>query len=369
MKNFSKRLSCFILGLTLVLGVGLTSSNNETIDAKATDTSTTIEEVYSMNENASVSNVYGYYVGTINGSSYIMDGELGMMLFKLSASSLWKVGETLLKITSSKLDIYYGVYELTNVKYETSDDVTKADAPITYQITGSEATTDSKLWNRLASVTGVPSDITTTYSAANTTFTIKVNEKDVTVHIKKNEFTNEVYTALKTAQDASTEITVVGITTVYKNAFQLGGMYVVEKDISYTAENFADELLTSTNEACVYSKDNGWVDVSSKLGGTWATLETNFKGKLSSSEQDKLIEATANDNGTNIEKAVNRYLHIVNRYHFANFMGRADVKASNNLFINNENSNVSITVIVLVSVISVSLIIGANLIIRKRKVN
>ncbi len=371
MRNFCKRLAGLSLGLLMALGIGAAVGQHAAINVKADEeTVTTIEDVYSMESKSSVTNVYGYYVGAISGSSYIMDGELGMMLYKKSPESAWKVGETLLKVTKSTLSIYNSVYELTSVTCEVSTDTAKAKVPVTYQITGSEAATDSKLWNRLASATGVPSGITaTSYSAANTTFKIKVGTNDVTVHIKSADYTEDIYNSLKKAQDASTEITVVGITSVYNSKFQLGGMYVIEKDTSYTADKFAEELLSSTDEACTYSKEHSWEDVSSQLGSVWTTLETDFKGKLAATEQTKLVEASAKEDGTTIEKAVHRYIHIVNRYKLANFMNRTDVNKSVSQFVSNSNNNLTISIIILVSIISVSLIVGTTLIIRKRKVN
>ena len=114
------------------------------------------------------------------------------------------------------------------------------------------------------------------------------------------------------------------------------------------------------------NKNNNWKDVSSPLTSVWTTLQdSDHYQKLSIDEKAILINTTANEAGTTIEQAMNRYDHIVARYGLTNFISRTVVAKMNiTNFLTNENSLIPIITIISLSAIT---LIGASLILRKKE--
>ena len=69
---------------------------------------------------------------------------------------------------------------------------------------------------------------------------------------------------------------------------------------------------------------------------SWAQLKTAFNA-LDTADQNTLKNATANENGTDIEKAMARYDYVVAKYGYENFINRASGNSANRM--NNFNSD------------------------------
>lgn len=65
-------------------------------------------------------------------------------------------------------------------------------------------------------------------------------------------------------------------------------------------------------------------------GKSWASLKTAFNA-LSTTDQNTLKNATANESGTDIEKAVARYDYVVAKYSYENFMNRTITSSANRM--------------------------------------
>ncbi len=331
-----------------------------------------IQECYSKADGASCSNVYGLYVGSVNNgaSSIIMNGEYGIMLYKKAPDSSWVENETYLKVTTSSLSIYKNLYELASCTVETVTDATEIAnniAPVvTYNVTGSESSSDLTIANRLCTLTGKVSSGSITVDS-DSTITMTVNSNSVKLFVKKASATSDVKTFFDNA-GTTNEITIQGFTSFY-TSFQVQFKNAVEEVDTYTAENFAQDLLDKTNEACTYSEEHNWSDVKSTLSPIWVTLEgANFYAKLPAAQKTILAESSASTTGTTIEQAMNRYDHIVARYGLNNFIsGRSVVALNYNMFNNFSDSNNIIPIIVVITLVSVSTIVGFILIKRRRE--
>ncbi len=116
-------------------------------------------------------------------------------------------------------------------------------------------------------------------------------------------------------------------------------------------------------------------DNSEDLIYSWSLFEAQYN-KISDGAKEIVKKATANNNGsTYLEKAVARYDHIITRYGSklgvnANFIGREikSTSGTHNILASADNG-LTIAIIVIVSLVSVSSIIGTTIIIRKRKTN
>ena len=329
-----------------------------------------IKECYSKSKGATVTNVYGIYVGGYNNnqSTMIMNGEYGMMLFQTAPKSGWVANETCLKVTTSTLDIYNNLYELKSCTVQvvtTQSEISQNVEPVvTYKITGSESTADLTIANRLSTLTGrVTSG--TVKAGSDSTLHVNVNSHDVQLFVKKATITDEVITYFNEA-GTTKDITVQGFTGFYNSNFQVQFTKVIEEEETYTAELFAQDLLNQTNEACTYSQEHSWADVKSTLSPIWVNLEgENFYAKLPAAQKAILAETIASETGTTIQIAMNRYDHIVARYELNNFISGRSVVSINNHFFNYE-SNDSLIIIVIIATVSVTSI-GAYLFLRKRK--
>ena len=339
-----------------------------------------IKKCYGLKNGDAVSfTVYGLYVGSVNNgqSSIIMNGQYGIMLYRLAPDASWVENETYLAVTSAKINVYNKLYQLVgNTKLsatKVTDQATiesEIEPVVTYTVTGNESSSDLTIANRLSTVTGTVTEITTKNGTGYTesvdnTVTMTVNGNSVTLFVKSGSATAEVGTALNKSLSDSTEITIQCFTSFF-TSFQLMFKSVVPEDPTYTAEQFASDLLSLTNEACTTSQNNNWSDVSSTLAPIWVKLEgAEYYGKLKTAERATLLNAAANEAGTTIEQAMNRYDHIVARYGLTNFISRTVISKMNiTNFLTNENSLIPIITIISLSAIT---LIGASLILRKKE--
>ena len=341
---------------------GVTKNASYTISVIATPFVNTVEQCYQKANNASVSDVYGLYVGSFNEgeSSIIMNGEYGIMLYKTAPVSTWVENQTYLRVKTATLSIYENLYELKSTTYEVITDsatIREKVAPTTtYTVTGEETTNELDLANRLCLMSGNVSSIEKRSSTSDEYIaSLSVNGKAVQVFIKKSVATTETIQAFEDARDNEKEITLKGITGFYKTSFQVQLKNLVVADSSYTAEMFAQELLNLTNSICASSANK-----ESDLSGVWLTLELDKWPTLTAAQQQRLIDADADEDSLDIvEQAMARYDQICKKYpSCTNFIGRDSANYLNNriLPITNVNSTTVVIIVVISATITISLL-------------
>ena len=304
-----------------------------------------VEKVYSQSQGTLTFDVYGIYVGLANGNTpMIMNGEFGMMLYGSTSNSSWIVGETVLKASKPKLAIYNNLYELNKPSLSIVSDeetIEKEIYPIkTYTITGEETSSDLTLANRYSNAAGVITSMNRTSfsSSSDLSANMLVNNKTINIFVKKNTvITQEIFDAMKDSLDNQTPITIEGFTSIYNTTFQLSLVKIVEKDVSYTAENFASDFMSLTNSVCLNENGNNY----SSLTPIWMKLESSeYYLKLSSEQIDILINTTYFSESTStIELAMKRYDHIVEKYGLNNFIKRAITPSSRSILNNTIDNN------------------------------
>ena len=140
---------------------------------------------------------------------------------------------------------------------------------------------------------------------------------------------------------------------------------LVDENASADALAFGTSFLNKTATACT----DGTKDNSEALKTAWGILKTEFNA-LSDGAKKLVKDAVANNAGTDLEKAMARYDHIVKRYSDAHteindFIGRGvTASLTNQLFKANTTNN--IMVISLIACTSAAAI-GSFFFIRKRK--
>lgn len=129
------------------------------------------------------------------------------------------------------------------------------------------------------------------------------------------------------------------------------------------ADAFGTTFLAKTETPCADPNANN----KEALEKVWSEIEESYTA-LTDDAKTIVKSTAANNAGTDLEKAVALYDHIVARYgNSFNFMERSVQSSASNYLIN-ENTTSFIPLIVIVTLASVTFI-GAALIIRKRKEN
>ena len=107
--------------------------------------------------------------------------------------------------------------------------------------------------------------------------------------------------------------------------------------------NFYKETTASTSGAATYAATflsaftcNAQGISAPTFTTSWAQLKTAFNA-LDTADQNTLKNATANENGTDIEKAMARYDYVVAKYGYENFINRTSGNSANRM--NNFNSD------------------------------
>ncbi len=156
------------------------------------------------------------------------------------------------------------------------------------------------------------------------------------------------------------QITFTGNPATYNGTAQLTN--ISYSDYTDGAIEFGTSFLSKTKTPCEDpTKDN-----SEALEAVWSELKTAYDA-LDSYAQAKVKSTTAKaSGGSELEEAVARYDHIVDRYGLTDFIGRVSTSASN--YQDRANANNSF-VIVLISIMSVMALAGTAtlVIIKKRK--
>lgn len=349
----------------------VTKTTTYTIQVQNIVVDNSIKKVY-QNATATEStlnfDVYGLYVGMGDGKSpVIMNGEYGMTLYGQTVNSSWVENETYVKISSGYKAVYYK--NLCEIKSYTATAITDASTirsniePISiYNITGSESTSDLTVASRKCLISGVVTSVTGTTEL---TAYMTVGSSSVKIFVKSNNVDN-LSDVLNSAKSSGEEITLRGFTSFYNTSFEVYAYEAVEIDESYTAQNFAEDLMSMTEQVCATSSNK-----EGDLSGIWLTLETVKYASLSSEQKAILLETVGNSSleASDLEQAMARYDFIIAHYHsLNNFIGRSVTLVNVNnhfLFANSEATTAMIVIITVVGLTG----IGAVLFLRRRKEN
>lgn len=339
-----------------------------TISTSVTATLSTfnpLKDLYSKSASYSC-DVYGIFVGNKDTNNIvIMYGEYGMDIYKSGCgSNSYVAGETILHV-SGPLDIYNGLYEIkaTSISTSTTESV---PTPVVYVTEGGET---SLYQSRLTNISGVPTvtkgSITGSAGSADVTLNFKVGTKDVQVFYKKANQTADGMSKMSAAVTNQEVITVTGFTSWY-NGFQIQMTDIVEADITYNAEAFAQDLLTATDEVC--TGYNGISDNYNSLLTVWNTLiDVDHYQKVPQDQKEVLAGTVANVNGDDVQKAMARYDYLCAKYDLSNFINRTLPLGSRFVTVTSKTNNDSaITAIIAISLVSISTL-GVLITIKKRK--
>ena len=312
----------------------------------------TIKECYSKSSGASVSHVYGLYVGLFKNnakttSTMIMNGEYGIMLYGSVPDNAWVENETYIDVTSGTLDIYNNLYQLKTCTVSTDDqeEIKPNVAPVSvYTVTGEESAADLTVANRLTILSGT---ITVNSWTEGKDSNITVN--GTTIFIKGVSATAELKSKLD-SYGTTKVATFKCFTGFYKTNFQVQFKELMEEDSGITAEFFSSKLLELTNPICSSSGEK-----ESSLSSVWINLQTNYWAKMSDTHKQTLINSGKSETGTTIEKAMARYDRICQKYESCtNFIGRPGAEyAKTNLLIN-INTNAMMIILISIGVVGIS---------------
>ena len=350
---------------TATLGAVSGNSSTQTVSVSRTNP---IQVLYTKSASEAV-DVYGYYVGFLDGTGpVIMDGAYGIVAYSSSADvSDYIAGETVLHVTGS-IKIYNGLYEINSPSISVaSGSYVEPDTPVVYATKGGET---AEYASRLTTVTGVPSVTKGSFDSdagtADITMSFAVGTKTVQVFYKKAAQTADAdaFAAIKAAVADSTEITIKGFTGWY-NGFQVQMNGYIAPAESYTAEDFAQDLLDQTDAVCA-----GWEEGDNNhdaLEAIWSDLASNDKyPSLPAAQKTILAEAARDEEGTVIEQAMARYDFLTGKYNLSNFInGRTPVSFAFTGFDNLTETNN--TMIIVISIATVSALAFTMLLVFKKK--
>lgn len=318
--------------------------------------------------------VYGYYVGFLTGSGpIIMDGEYGILLYGKSESDVsgYTSGTTILSV-SGTVDHYNGLGQIKNSTIEEASGEFVAPAtPVVYAAKGGET---EEYANRLTTVTGVPTvtkgDITKEAGTTGNDITLSFDlggGKSIQVFFKVagQSADTDAYAALQSAVSDSSEITVKGFTGWY-NGFQVQMNGYIAPAESYTAEDFAQDLLDQTDAVCT-----GWKEGDNNhdaLEAIWSNLASNDKYPSLPSEQKTILaEANRDESGTVVEQAMARYDFLTGKYNLSNFInGRTPIVPAGRIDFSSDISQNS-SMIIIVAIAATSALAFTMLLVFKKK--
>jgi|GEM_PF-6483868 len=346
----------------------------------------TIQDLYSYSSGTQV-DFNGYYAGEYADGIVLMDGAYGVLVYKVTSESSWVVDETIINVSGSTTS-YGGLLEIkqgSTVTELTGSEATAAAAKLSKPqnqdltlIDPSTATLD--VASRRTYVSGTLKSCTA--SGSNYNIVVTVNEKDVDLYLKAAD---DVEVELSTGTmkisayllaNVENQVTIKGFTSFYNNNFQVRVYDVVEAVSSYTAADFAQDVLNDTDTVC--SSNGESHDHKDALATIWSSLEGKWN-TLAVTEQNEWQNTTKytpdyeNDSEEVIENGLGRYNYLCKKYSFTNFTHRSDVNDAPvvvqqsiiNIF-GVDNGATATTVIIIVSVIGVSAL-GGFFFLRKRK--
>ncbi len=353
-------------------------SGNSAAQAVTVSRTNPIQVLYTLADKASVTDIYGVYVGKIDSSNIvIMDGEYGIDIYSKNAfeTITYTENETILKVSGS-ISIYNGFYEIlpTSLTVETSVPSDKVPStPVVYAAKGGET---YEYVSRLTTVTGTFTVASGSQGNFDGDFDPD-NKKDITmtfdlgggktlpVFYHRNSQTEEVYNAMKAAVTGGTEITVKGFTAWYNSAIQIKMNGYIPPAEGYTAEDFAQDLLDQTDAVC-----EGWTEGKNNhdaLEIIWSNLASNDKyPSLPSDQKTILAEAERDESGTVVEQAMARYDFLTGKYNLSNFInGRNPIVPAGTMYADDLTS-INSTMVVIVVIASISVLAFTTLLVFKK---
>ena len=350
---------------------GVTKSTSYTINVSATKSS--LQQAYEACEalgdgttNVVSSSAYtfaGTVTAVVGKSFYLQDGKFGMYVYstaqtKVTTSTIGKNVSVNVKVRN-----YYGIIE-TNSVFNSYITVGTAGKTIEPTIVTSYDSVSGQKQSILSSLTsGVVKEKVSkgTSGSADWKITITVGGQDLTVFAHKsiNQMStlNNVYDQLEVGDYISIDNMV---TSVYRNVTQLA---LTESSVitkGYSLTSFCHEFLGN-----ILCNASGTSMPGFASGYSWDDLGDLFD-RLSSSDQNTLKTANADQYGSLAEQVVARYDYIVGKYGaatFANFMNRT-ISYSNRFDSLELNSN---NYLVLLLAISCSVIAVTALVVLKKK--
>lgn len=175
-------------------------------------------------------------------------------------------------------------------------------------------------------------------------------------------YADALATAMADWEADVTTVTLAGVYGVYRTTLEIFLTSVTTYEID-AVDTFARKFLAT--ELC----DNGVTEPDAAL---WAELKTAFDA-LDAEEQAVLREATGNEQGNVVEQAMRRYDYIIEKYgadRYDNFIAR-EITPANNVVDNffGSNDNLTIILVVTITLVSLSILIGFRFYLNKRKSN
>ena len=335
-----------------------------------------IQRMYSLSAGTKARAV-GYYVGSVANGPIVANGEYGILLYGGTAPESWVVGETVVAVDGS-MSIYQNLYEL-NVSGLSDDNIvsdqsvlSSVAAPVTLILDENVDLTDLSIANRKTSVTGLVSSIVQNKAevedassvdlGVDLSVYVTVGDSQVLVYMKKNSYTSDQVNDI--FEGKTNPITIEGFSSFYKT-FQLSFVDIVKASETYTANDFAADLLAKVAEVCGEYGTINLNDNESALKLVWSELSgSSYYLQLSQEEKEVLADASrAGDlpegTATDLNKAVELYDYLCGKYGLGNFItGRTPMSfnASGNFAKITNNS----AIIAMVAVSS-AVIVGAFL--------
>lgn len=311
----------------------------------------------------------GVVVGTIGNSFFVQDKDYGMYVYNHAVSGL-AVGKTI--GVKSTLQTYSGTIETKSVSSATLGD--EAAVPTSATISSAadlKALKQNVLVDLEAVMPATLGDWTPGQKGANALNTLTVGADEIVMKFDKFAYNKSSVSGIYSSL-VGKKVSIKNAVSSAHGALEANQLLLTEqttieviKDDYNDALTFGTSFLNKTAAACA----DGTKDNSEVLKTAWTALTTEFNA-LSDGAKKVVKGAVANDAGTDLEKAMARYDHIVKRYSAAHteisdFIGRGvTASLTNQLFKANTTNN--IMVISLIACASVAAI-GSFFFIRKRK--
>lgn len=366
--------------ITYSATLGEKTSNSVTVSGITVSKANQIQAIYTQAKGASI-DVYGYYVGYLTHTSkdgsityydvIIQDGEYGIMAYGLTTQPTYTINETVLHVTGT-LSIYNGLYEVVSPTVSEATSIPQDRAPSAAVVYAAKGGETADYASRLTTVTGTPTLTSGSFESDAGTADIKMNfavgTKTVQVFYKKAAQTADAdaFAAVKAAVAGPSEITIKGFTGWY-DGFQVQMNGYVAPAESYTAEEFAQDLLDQTDAVCA-----GWKEGDNNhdaIEAIWSDLASNDKYPSLPSEQKTILaEAARDEEGTIIEQAMARYDFLTGKYSLSNFInGRTPIVSSEMMNYGELDLANNSTIVIVISIATVSALAFTLLLVFKKK--
>ena len=175
--------------------------------------------------------------------------------------------------------------------------------------------------------------------------------KNNSVYITDGENTLQVYYGYKAVSNWSdivvgASVIATGFVQNYNGNAEISSPSI--EVIEYTAESFADDLLTAISEVCSIDYD-GVTSNKTALEGVWSIMSnSSHYGKLSSAQVLILASADADEDGTNIEKAMAFYDYACKKYNLTQFIEGRTIQSSNKMMSLSDGGETKIPLVMVV---------------------